>query len=70
MTMSNRMLETFSCVLSTSDVIKLTRYEKKFIFDHNVILLAMMIVKIIRAVNQNSAFDGGKRAKLQRPILK
>ena len=51
-------------------MIKLTRYERKFIFDHDVILLAMMIVKIIRAMNQNSAFDGGKRAKLQRPILK
>ena len=70
MTTLSRTLETFSCVLSTSDVIKLTRYERKFIFDHDVILLAMMIVKMIRAMNQNSAFDGGKRAKLQRPILK
>ena len=70
MTTPNWMLETFSCVLSTSDVIKITRYERKFILDHNVLLLAMMIVKIIRAMNQNSAFDGGKRAKLQRPILK
>ena len=64
------MLETFSCVLSSSDVIKTTRYERKFILDQNVILLAVMIVKIIRAMNQNSAFDGGKRAKLQIPILK
>ena len=63
-------MKTFSCVLSTSDVVKLTRFEIKFIFDHDVILIAIMIVKMIRAMNQNSAFDGGKRAKLQRPILK
>ena len=48
---------------------KIARYERKFISDH-VILLAMKIIKIIRAMNRNSAFDGGKRAKLQRPILK
>ena len=70
MTRSKRMLETFSCVPSTSDVIKITRYERKFILDHNVTLPTMMIVKMIRAINQNSAFDGGKREKLQRPILK
>ena len=64
------MIEPFSCVLSTSNVIKITRYERKFILDHNVILLAMMIVKIVRPMNQNSAFDGEKRAKLQRLILK
>ena len=51
-------------------VIKMTKYERKFILDHNVILLAMKIIKIIRATNPNSAFDVGKRAKLQRPILK
>ena len=51
-------------------MIKIIRYGKKFIFDHDVILIAIMIVKMIRAMNQNSAFDGGKRAKLQRPILK
>ena len=68
--MSNRMLVTFSCVLSTSDVIKITRYERKFILDQNAILLAVMIVKIIRVMNQNSAFNDGKRAKLQRTILK
>ena len=70
MTTSNRMLETFSSVQSFSEVIKLTKYEGKFILDHNFTLLAMMIVKMISAINQKSAFDGGKRAKLQRPILK
>ena len=64
------MLETFSCVLSTSNVMKITRYERKFILDHNFILLAMMIVKIVRAMNQDPAFDGEKSAKLQRLILK
>ena len=64
------MLETFLCVLSASDVIKIPSYERKFILDHNVLLLAMMTVKIIRAMNQNSAFDGGKGAKFQRPMLK
>ena len=51
-------------------MIKITRYERKFILDHNIVLLANIIVKIIRAMNQNSAFDGGKRAKLQGQILK
>ena len=64
------MLETFSCVLSTSNVMKITGYERKFILDHDFILLAMMIVKIVRPMNQNSAFDGEKRATLQRLILK
>ena len=64
------MLETFTCVQSSSGVIKLTRYEIKFIFDHDFILLAIMIAKIIRGINQNTAFDCGKRAKLQRPILR
>ena len=69
MTMSNRMLKNFACVL-TSNMIKTTRNARKFIVDYNLIFLAMMIVKIIRAMNQNSAFDGGKRVKLQRPIQK